>query len=119
MKKFEVYRAEKAAGLTYQEIADKYGVSKQCVAQACNLYGYSKFTPITAEKCIYVHLREWMNKNRIKRSRLMYMMGLEPICNNYATFNNHITGKTEPKKGFIDRLIKVTGLPYEMLFKVG
>ena len=119
MKKYEIYRAEYAKGRTYQEIADEYGVSKQCVAQACNLYGYSRFTTITAEKCIYVNLREWMNKNRIKRSRLMYMTGLEPVCNNYSTFNNYITGKTEPKKGFIDKLIKVTGLPYEKLFKEG
>lgn len=35
MKKYELYRTERDKGLTYQQIADKYGVSKQNVAQAC------------------------------------------------------------------------------------
>ncbi len=114
-----LYREERKKGMKLQEIADKYGVSKQCVSQACCVYGDRKFKEITSQECIYFHLREWMNVNKIKKSALMFRVGLEPLSANYEKFNKILTGKSEPKKGLIDKLIRVTGLPYAMLFWEG
>lgn len=114
-----IYRAERKRGLTVGEIADKYGVSKQCVSQACCVYGEREFKPLTNTECIYLHLREWINTNKIKRSRLIYLLGLEPVGANYTKMNKILTGKGEPKKGLIDKLIKLTGIPYAMLFWEG
>lgn len=119
MKKGDLYREEYKKGLSITEIARKYGVSKQCVSQCCCVYNKRVFKEITKEQCIYYHLREWMNVNKVKKSALMKMLGLEPLTKNYARFNNYLSGKNEPKKGFIDKLIRVTGLPYAMLFKEG
>lgn len=119
MKKGDLYREEYKKGLSVTEIAKKYGVSKQAVSQCCCVYGKRIFKEFTQEQCIYFHLREWMNRNKIKKSTLMKMVGLEPLSANYTTFNNYLTGKTEPRKGFIDKLIRVTGLPYAMLFWEG
>ena len=119
MKKGDLYREDYKNGLKVGEIAIKYGVSKQAVSQCCCVYGKHKFKPIPKEKCIYMHLREWMNVNKVKRSGLMHMVGLEPLHNNYKKFNSYLTGNTEPKKSLIDKLIKVTGLPYAMLFWEG
>lgn len=119
MGKFELYRQERRNGLTVQQIAEKYGVTKQCVSQACCVGNKNKFKGITNQECIYYHLREWMNVNKVKKSALMFRVGLEPLSANYEKFNKILTGKSEPKKGLIDKLIRVTGLPYAMLFWEG
>lgn len=118
-KKCEIYREERAKGLTLQQIADKYGVSKQCVSESCCMGNKNKFKEITHQDCIYLHLREWMNLNKVKKSALMHMVGLEPVSAYYSTFKGYLTGKSEPKKGLIDKLIRVTGIPYAMLFWEG
>ena len=65
MKKYELYRLEREKGLSYREIASKYGVSMQNIAQACAKSNPCHFRFWTDEQCIYPNVRNWLNENKI------------------------------------------------------
>lgn len=119
MKKMELYRAERESGLTYQQIADKYGVSKQVVQQACGKYTPHLYRPWTKERCIYVNLRRWLEENKITMSELLRRLGRENLASNHAQINRYLKGKSNPSKKSIDKFIEVTGLTYEELWVIG
>jgi transcriptional regulator with XRE-family HTH domain len=119
MKRYEEYRAERAKGKTYQEIADMFGVTRQAVGQACRKSQPARFRFLTPENCIYPLVRKWMNDNKITRAELCRRMGYETIGgNNVTRINAFLKGEnsTTPK-AFIDRVINVTGLTYEEIFQ--
>ena len=115
-KKFEIYREERSKGLTYREIAAKYGVSRQVVAQACGRYQPARFQYVTETGCVYVNLRNWMNANKVNKSELLRRMGLETLPVNIARWSSYLSGRVDPPKKCIDMLIAATGLSYEELF---
>lgn len=112
------YREERQNGLTFQEIADKYGVSRQCVAQACSGLTKKHFRYHKEDRFAYPNLCKWMNDNRVSTSELLQMMGLEPVANNHERIRAVCCGKLEPRKHTIDKLLSVTGTSYEWLFDV-
>ena len=112
--KADIYRAERENGLTYDEIAEKYGVSRQCVGQACGKTNPKHFK--TIRNCIYPNLREWMNDNKVSRKELAIRMGLAGYANTQANLGNYLKGLNDPPKKVIDKLIEITGLTYEELF---
>lgn len=119
-KRAPLYRADRKKGLTYQAIADKYGVSKQCVYQACAAYRTNtRFREFTPKQCIYINLRNWLNDNRINLKELICRLGLEPLSVNYGRICQYLTGYCYPQKKMIDKFISVTGLTYEQLFELG
>ena len=65
MAKFEEKVKLREQGMTYAQIADKLGISKQAVAQALSQYNPKQFRFIKETTCIYKGLREWMNKNKV------------------------------------------------------
>lgn len=114
-RKTDLYRAEREKGLTHQQIADKYGVSKQCVAQACGrqktyYYRYN----VT---CVYPVLCRWLNDNKISTRELLNRMGLTSYAKNYDSIRAKLRGDKELKKSDIDKLIEITGMTYEELFR--
>ena len=117
MTKFELYRAERNKGLTYREIAKKYGVSYQCVAQACAKSNPRAFQFHKETEIIYPNLRKWMNDNKISTSELVRRLGFCSYSNSVNMFRSYLKGKNHFRKPTIDKLIEVTGLPYEELFK--
>lgn len=119
MKKCEVYRKERENGLTYQEIADKYGVSRQMVAQACGKFQPARFRYVTETGCPFINIRNWMNFYKITRSELIRRLGLEVLPCNRDRVNSYLSGRINPPKWFIDKMIEVTGLQYSMLFTIG
>jgi transcriptional regulator with XRE-family HTH domain len=118
-EKFKIYREERKNGLTYQQIADKYGVSKQTVGQACRTYNANMYRPVTPKRCIYVNLRNWMNKNKVGTVELTRRLGVEGAGRNEYQMRNLLLGAFQPRKPHIDRLIEITGLTYEQLFQEG
>lgn len=115
--KFAQYRAEREKGLTYRTIAEKYGVSYQSVAQACGKGNPHLFRYHTAKSVIYPNLRKWLNDNKISKQELLRRAGLEVLSENDKRLSDILSGRTEPRKTTIDRLIKATGMSYEKLFE--
>ena len=117
MKKYELYRQERAKGLTYREIAKKYGVTYQAVAQACGKHQPNRFRFWTKDMCIYPNVRKWLNENKITYRELQRRLGWEICSANYIYIGDWLRGKTYPRKKVIDKLLSATGLTYEKFFE--
>lgn len=116
MTKGEIYRIERDKGLKYREIAEKYGVSKQAVAQLCGKHQPTGFTFFTEKHCSFVNLRKWLNSQRLTTAELLRRLGLVPHQYNYTRLYDTLSGRRELKKSEIDKFIALTGLTYEQLF---
>ena len=114
------YLAARDSGMTYEEIAIMFGVSRQRVHQVCGKYNPCRFQFISEKGCIYPNWRNWMNENKVSRYELERRMGLLSSQTSYVTaISGYMSGKLEPKMWFIDKLLEVTGLKYEVLFYKG
>ena len=111
----DAYRKDRELGMTYQQIADKHGVSRQTVAEACGRQGY-QFRHFTKERCVYPFLRQWLNENKVSTAEFIRRMGCCWSGSMCLLYSNYFKGKTYPSKQVIDRMLKVTGLTYEQLF---
>jgi transcriptional regulator with XRE-family HTH domain len=107
---------DRDTGLRYADIARKHGVSRQYVSAICGRYNPSRFRFITETGCAYPNLRQWMNENKVSLFELLRRMGFEVHSANSERLRSYMTGRAEPRKPYIDKLIAVTGMPYEMLF---
>lgn len=114
--KTDLYRSERENGLTYKEIAEKYGVSKQAVYQACAKMSPGHFKHYTTTQVIYPNLLRWLNKNRVCRAEMARRLGFAPWPKSFAKLSDWFSGRTFPQKKNIDQLIEITGLSYEELF---
>ena len=116
VRKADLFVADRNAGMRYAEIARKYGVSYQRVAQVCASRGVGHFKVYTAAECVYPNLRKWLNENQISRYEFIRRLGLNQHSANHARISEHFRGRTYPRKETIDKFIAVTGLTYEQLF---
>lgn len=107
--------ADRDAGMTYQQIVDKYGVSWSLVNKTIGKQNPKHFKAITEKSCVYPYLRRWMNENRVNAVRLVELMDLEPHGVTVQSLRNIMHGGN-PRKNWIDKLLKITGLTYEKLF---
>lgn len=111
------YLEARDSGMTYEQIAEMFGVSKQRVAQVCGKYSPRYWQYIHETGCIYPNLRKWMNENKVSKVELARRMG---YVNSQAAasvaLKNYMTGKATMTKPYIDKLLKATGMPYEVLF---
>lgn len=108
--KADLYLAERAKGLTYRQISEKYGVSYQCVHSVCRNVDGTYKTVITEKGCIYPNLRRWLNKDRRRRDRFFKAM-------RGVTIREILKGAQMPKKNTIDKMLALTGMTYEELFQ--
>lgn len=114
--KADLYRAEREKGLTYAEIARKYGISQQAVCQACGKFSQGHFKPYTEEEVVYPNLRRWLNENRMTRSE--FIRRLDRVIGGHAhdALSRWFRGVNDPQKKTIDKMLEITGLTYEELF---
>ena len=116
--KTDLYLAEREKGLTYREIAEKYGVSKQTVAMACAQYSPGHFRPFSSRQVIYPNLRKWLNENKVGVSEFLRRMGNISTGGAYSTVRGWFSGRVYPPKQTIDKILAITGLTYEELWEV-
>ena len=113
--KTRLYMEAREAGMTYREIAEKYGVSHQCVAQSC-AQGGSRFRAHTESDVVFPILRRWLNQNKVSRAEFVRRMGKIPNSGEITKLSKWLKGECAPSKMQIDRMLAVTGLTYEQFF---
>lgn len=111
--------ADRSLGMTYAQIGEKHGVSRQRVGQIIGKSNKYCFKVIKKRGCKFVNLRNWMNQNSISRDELARRMGLTPNGETMARIRAYMSGMSNPPKVYIDRLIEATGMDYETLFEIG
>ena len=104
-------------GMTYQEIADSMGISKAYVAILLDrTVKTSNFHIWPVETSPYPILTQWMNDNQITRQELAEKLGYS-----VSTSSGYIIAKImktdKLSKREIDKLLEITGMTYEELFR--
>lgn len=116
-KKYQLYIAERAKGKTYQQIADQFGVTRQCVQAACTTI-HKPRKPYGDIPCVYPVLRNWLEKHEITVAELyrrVYKIGTNTRP---TSFRNHMKGNGRLTLNDIKCLIDITQIPFEKLFSV-
>jgi transposase len=98
-------------GMTYDEIAAKFNVSRQCVHQTVQAYENFK---VKESACVYDGLRQWMNKNHIRVSQFCKMD--EFNGKNACSLRRYLKGDSEIPMSVIDAILEITNLTYEEAF---
>lgn len=101
-------------GMTYAEIGNAFGVSKQRVFF---LIGGDtpRRTVLTEKECVYKGLRDWMNENQVSRIKLTRIIYGYYQPNQYDVLKRALLG-SNCHKHIIDSILKATGLTYEKAF---
>ena len=103
-------------GCTYQEIADKYGVTRQCVQQSiANFTGKERTARKSSlDRCIYPNIRKWMLDNNISMIKLSKMCGLAET--HIGAVRTKLNGEREFKISEIKAILKESGKTFEYMF---
>ena len=113
---------DRAAGMTYEQIGKKHGITRQRVGQICGQYNKYNFRVIKDDGCIYKNLRKWMNDNSMSRAELLQKIGFNSVSSNSVVMNNFrkmLLGKRTMSEDVVGRLAVVTGMTYEAVLEVG
>lgn len=103
-------RKMRESGCTYEEIGQRYGVSRQRIHQIITY----QFKGKIASECIYQGLSNFLMKNKKGGKWLIKETGL-PICE--SSMLNKLRGKTNFTIPEIKVILTVTGLSFEECFK--
>lgn len=103
-------------GYSFQEIADKYGVSRQCIHQKLSVIaGSAKPRPKGIdEKVIYPNLAKWISENRMKKYELSKLLGLSDKST--KSLSMKLYGERDFSMTEIKKLLEITGQTFEHLF---
>lgn len=96
-------------GYTLQEIADKFGVTKQSICNSLPSGAVRQYR--SNKKSIYPALSIWMFSNGISAKSFAGLVGVS-----YSTILKILDGVQTPGKDTIDEILKATGLKYEEAF---
>jgi hypothetical protein len=117
-EKIKIMLELRKEGKTYAEISKVCGISKQRVHHLIGKENKELFKPLSAEKCVFIGLRNWMNENKINVPELTRRIYGHSNPNQQSLIRARITNKTKFQKDFIDNILKITGLTYEEAFKI-
>ena len=107
-EKIDIF-AMRIDGCTFQEIADKYGVSRQAIQQM--LRAISTESGVTRKNYIYPNIADWLIRNNISQRDFAKNIGFKQTA-----VSSYLTGKNPPHFTFINAVIKETGMPFEVAF---
>lgn len=98
-------------GFTLQEIADKFGVSRQNISLFLN--GLSRNRKRSCRKCIFPGLKAWMNQNNVSVTQFYESVG---CWGSYPTLFHRLAGKYEFTLSEIKAVLAHTGMTFEEAF---
>ena len=105
------------SGLTYREIGEVAGISKQRVFQIIGNTDRTKFRDLTKEQCVFDGLRRYLNENRISIVALTRKIYGDCGGAKYSRLKDAL----KSSRGLItmtkiNKILSVTGLTYEEAF---
>lgn len=109
-QKIEAY-AMRLDGVSLQEIADKFCVSKQYIHQTLPAERLRSRRRHYLRKAAYPNLEAWMFKRGISNKDFSTMINVS-----IATVARLVSGKQGISKSTIDKILAVTGMTYEEAF---
>lgn len=115
LERLEKMKKMRSEGMSYRQIAAEFGISYQRVHQMIGTECH--FRPVKEDECIYKGLRDWMNENRYSRTHFVRLLYGKTQSETQKRIAGVLRGKGCTKT-LIDRILDVTGLPYEVAFKV-
>ena len=111
-RKTDKYLEDRKLGMTYREIAAKYGVTFQSVQYACMRHEGGTFRYFQPDEVVYPNLRRWLNENLVTKAELARRLGMKPD----KQISCWLSGKTNPSHKTISKFIAATGMTFEQLF---
>lgn len=102
-------------GYSYQEIGNKFGMTRQAVEQQLRTSYWKRASVISS--CVYPNIRKWLRENNVSFRRLANEMGFECGNGTPASITNILRGKQELRAKDIKKLATVTGLTYEQIME--
>ena len=101
--------AMRANGCTLQQVAGKYGITRERVRQI--LFAYT--APRKEKVYAYPNISHWMEANGVTLSQLADNCKLS-----YNTVRGYLKGIREPNFIFVQYILKETGMPFEVAFQI-
>ena len=101
--------AMRSNGCTLQQVADKYGITRERVRQI--LFAYT--APRKEKVYAYPNISHWMEANGVTLSQLADNCKLS-----YNTVRGYLNGAREPNFIFVQYILKETGMPFEVAFQI-
>ena len=116
-KKEQALKLRIEENMTYEEIAKTMGISKAYVALLLkDTVKKSNFHRWTYDSTPYPVLTQWMNEHQMSKMDLALKLGYSPSSNSqYIVYRRIKEGRLV--KADIDKLLTITGLPYDVLFR--
>lgn len=116
-KKEQALKLRIEDNMTYRQIAKEMGVSVAYVAQLLKDAVVKKnFHRWKYDSVPYPVLIDWMNTHQMSKMELALALGYSPNGNSqYIVYRRMRNGKLD--KNEIDKLLQITGLDYETLFR--
>ena len=103
-------------GATFQEIGDKFGLTRQRVEQILKFGETRSHRSKVSEKCIYKGLSDYIDKENITLNELTKMIGMK--CKTTELANKRITGVRQFKINEIRKILERTGMTFEECFSL-
>lgn len=98
-------------GKSYAEIGAALGLSRQRIPQLLN--PHDRIRPAQRmERYIFPNIARWMNENNVTLKKIADYGGYGT-----TTVSHYLTGKTDPTLRFINIMIEMSGLPFEVAFE--
>lgn len=96
-----------ADGMTQKALAKEYGVSQALIQKRCG----GPYRTYSHNYVKWSGIREYMQKNDVSTRRMSEETGIT-----YPALYYILTGKHDPSKASIDKILNYTGLTYEQAF---
>lgn len=104
-------------GCTYQEIADKFGVSKSHIQSTLfSSCGGKARKKNNSDMCVYVGLAQFINEHNVTQRKLAEVIGTKCSQSNTSRLRRKITGESQFKINEIYKVLEFTGMTFEECF---